>query len=81
MYELDAKAWYVSAETSWSWREIAFPTVMMSEMTACYGALLAHGICPLPKFEDSAIDHLALIDVFNRHWFGDGSGAMPCPVT
>lgn len=79
--ELDYKAWFVSADTGWTWREIEFPAIDMSNMTATYADILRTGECVLPEYKEAAADHLALIEVFNRHWFGAEWKDNPCPVT
>jgi hypothetical protein len=79
--ELEGKAWCASAETGWKWRETAFETRDMSAMTETYAEILEEGRSVLPTFEESAEDHLNLLAVYNRHWFGDAAAEAACPVT
>ena len=79
--ELDRKAWCAGADTGWSWRELDFPALDMSGMTETYGEILDHGVSILPTFADSATDHLNLLAVYNRHWFGAKGAGAACPIT
>ena len=79
--ELEGKAWCASAATDWTWREAAFATLDMSAMTNAYAEILDHGRSVLPTFAESAEDHLNLLAVYNRHWFGAGAAEAACPIT
>jgi predicted dehydrogenase len=79
--ELERKAWCASAETDWTWRETDFPTLDMSAMTDAYAEILEHGRSMLPAYDESAEDHLNLLAVYNRHWFGAKAGEAACPIT
>lgn len=79
--ELERKAWCVSAATGWQWREAEFETLDMSAMTGAYAEILEHGTSPLPAFDESARDHLNLLAVYNRHWFGAEGARAACPIT
>jgi hypothetical protein len=79
--ELDRKAWCASAETGWAWREDDFPALDMSGMTGAYAEIIDRGTSSLPTFEESAKDHLNLLAVYNRHWFGAEGARVACPIT
>jgi SAM-dependent methyltransferase len=79
--EVAQKAHVADAETAWSWREIEFPTLLMSGMTSVFAEILEGRGAALPSYEAAARDHLKLIELFNWHWFGATSRDLPCPIT
>jgi hypothetical protein len=79
--ELEKKAWCASAETGWQWRETDFATLDMSAMTGAYAEILERGTSALPSFDESAKDHLKLLAVYNRLWFGAEGARAACPIT
>lgn len=79
--ELERKAWCASAETGWDWQERDFAALDMSAMTGVYAEILARGTSALPTYAESAVDHLNLLAVYNRHWFGAEGARAACPIT
>ncbi len=79
--EVERKAWCASAETGWAWREADFEGLDVSAMTEAYGEILERGTSVLPTLEESAKDHLNLLAVYNRHWFGADGARAACPIT
>ena len=79
--EAERKAWCADSETGWAWREIDFTALDMSSMTGAYAQILNHGSSILPTFEESTEDHLNLLAVYNRHWFGVNVADATCPIT
>ncbi len=70
-----------SAETGWAWQERDFPALDMSGMTDTFAEILERRSAALPTYEESAKDHLALLAVYNRHWFGAAANGATCPIT
>jgi hypothetical protein len=79
--EVERKAWCASAATDWQWRDCDFAGLDMSAMTGAYAEIVDRGASSLPTFEESAKDHLNLLAVYNRHWFGAEDGGAACPIT
>jgi hypothetical protein len=79
--EVERKAWCASAATDWQWRESDFAGLDMSGMTGAYAEIVERGTSSLPTFEESAKDHLSLLAVYNRHWFGADAARAACPIT
>lgn len=79
--ELERKAWCASAATDWTWREQDFASLDMSAMTGTYAEILERGTSLLPTYAESAEDHLNLLAVYNRHWFGAAGAGAACPIT
>ncbi len=60
----------------------SYPTAMQSEATAWHIAtILAGGEPPLPRFEESARLHLAMLDVLMPHFQSIDSSLTECPIT
>jgi hypothetical protein len=53
----------------------------MSAMTGTYAEILERGTSVLPTLAESAQDHLNLLAVYNRHWFGTQGAEAACPIT
>ena len=79
--ELERKAWCAGEETGWQWQEQEFESLDMSATTGVYAEILERGTSALPSYAELSLDHLALIDVYNRHWFGEAGAERACPIT
>lgn len=81
VHEGEGRMRIAGAGTGGKWNDLPFQGLYMSEMAPVFAALLNGQPCALPVFSDTAPDHIALIEVLNRYWFGDDWKEFPCPVT
>lgn len=70
-----------SEQSAWMRSDSGFETLYASEMEEVFDRLLNAQAVNLPTYEASIGPHLALIQIFNKVFFGEGAQSELCPVT
>lgn len=70
-----------TSAAEWRWEEAPMKMILASQLSAVFGGMLAGEGTSLPAYAQSARDHLALIEAFNRVLSPDQPDRDECPIT
>lgn len=69
------------ASGEWRWEEAPMRMILASQLAGVFDSILAGKGTSLPTYAQSASDHLALIEAFNRVLAPDQPDRDECPIT